>query len=189
MAYRFNVFTGNLDIVSDTFPGDFSFAYGSKTIVAGYVLNEDGTYALNEDGSRIILESAISYVLNEDGSYALNEDGSKILAEDSEDTGGTRVTQLATISIPSPMIWVTPNVLNSTTVWIGGSNVAIDAGIPLFVGGKNIFFPIIDVSDLWITGNVNDGVTFAYIYIPEQNVTDDDGNIVRDDDGNIINAR
>lgn len=214
MAYRFNAITGVLDLVRAspaTFPGSYRITHGSTIINAGYVLNEDGTYALNEDDSKILIEFGISWALNEDGTYALGEDGKKIILEGGPsyvlnedgtyalDESGDRIleegsgevvpaqaTQLSTTSILSPMIWITPFSSNEDTVYIWGSDVSLTNGLPLPVGSYNTYLPIEDISDLYIIGTLGDGVDFYYLYIAEDGVVDDSGNLVRDDSGNVV---
>lgn len=147
------------------FPTGLSYGYGTCTVIAGYVLNEDGTYLLDEDGNRVVLESGISYLLNEDGTYMLDESGNKILSEDSGDPTLGVATQLSRVSVPIRGIWITANTLNSTTLWISGSTVAANAGVRIYTGTKGQYFPATDLMDLWIIGNINDGISYDYGYI------------------------
>lgn len=191
LSYRLNIFSGLLDLVNDvpTFPSGLSFAYGSQTVNAGFVLNEDGTYALNEDGTRILLESGIDYALNEDNTYVLGEDGKRTLNEDSTDPDTVGVaTELIQVPTGATMVWVTALSTNYETLRIGGSDVTRTTGVPLPPGATDVYFPIEDVSDLYIIGYYGDGVTFTYGYPTPATVgiVDDSGNIIRDDSGNIV---
>lgn len=138
---------------------------GSQDVVTGYVLNEDGTYALNEDGSRISLETTPpEYVLNEDGSYALNEDGTRILVEGSSSGLGVATSLLAE-STSCSYVLIRAKSTNAGIIWVGGSTVEENVGIPLLTTDSWLTVKTKDVSSIYIIGTVGDGVTFLYDYL------------------------
>lgn len=164
---------------------------GSQTISAGKILLEDGTGLLDEDGSSIVQEAvgSESDILTEDGGKMLDESGGKILNEQSSPSG-TGSAPLMYVSTPCQYVVVAAKSSNTGTIWIGGSDVEIGIGIPLIVGEDNTSFPIDDLSKVFITGNVGDGVTFVYGTAPSAvasgSLRDDSGNLIKDDSGNQI---
>lgn len=76
-------------------------------------------------------------------------------------TAGTRV-QLATTTTCKKVI-ITANVANTGTIWVGGSSVAANSGIPL-VALQNVTLDISDLAAIWLDSTVNgEGVTYAYL--------------------------
>lgn len=133
---------------------------GSQTVNPGYQLDEDGGYSLQEDGSKIYLESP-QYRLNEDGSYALSEDGTRILLEGSSPSEGS-ATQLITVATACQYVSISAKPGNYDVIWVSGSDVAENVGIPLYARGAPMLIPIDDVSKVYIWGTVGDGATFFY---------------------------
>lgn len=90
------------------------------------------------------------------GSARSISDGSKNVT-----TAGTRV-QLITSSTPCRWVIITAKGSNTDTIWVGGSTVAVNSGIPL-VGLQSERLDVSDVSNIWLDSEVSgEGVTFVY---------------------------
>ena len=76
-------------------------------------------------------------------------------------TAGTAV-QLASSTV-SKKVFITAKTANTSTIWVGGSNVANGTGIPLLALQSEIF-EIDNLSKIYIDSQVNgEGVTYTYV--------------------------
>lgn len=116
-----------------------------------------------------------------------------VVEESASGTAGSP-TPLVDDETACTYLYVKAKANNSDTIWVGGSNAAVGSGIPLASSdGPFLIEDVLDVSSIYIAGNIGDGVTFFYgtseaeaTSAVDRSVTDTDDNPVTDSDGNPI---
>ncbi len=114
-----------------------------------------GAGAAGVGTQRVILAS-------DQAALAVTGAGFATLSDNSQNvtTAGTRV-QLSAVACKK--IIITAKAANTGTIWVGGSTIAANRGIPL-VALQNVTLEVSNVSAVYIDSTVNgEGITYAYL--------------------------
>lgn len=177
MPYKFNPFTGTLDIVGSkagtphhSFSGNVDVEFPDTW----YLQDTDGEFITDTHGNKIFVgspdASSIHGLGGYNSPYQLDTEGGILLDTDEEPLLETNWRQLIVDGIATPLdtletqvvfVTIQAKFTNLGKIWIGDSLVRKYRGIYL-TAGMMYSTSIDDLRKLYIIGNAGEGVTFEY---------------------------